>query len=57
MGTVKIKNFSTYTDELAVFLVFLKMTGQRSAEAEKRGIYIKRRKGSDTYNVCEKDYK
>lgn len=55
MGTVKIKNFSTYTDELAVFLVFQKMTGQRSAEAEKRGIEIKHYPKTNTYKIIEKD--
>ena len=54
MGTVVIKNQTTYDDALAVYLVFKELSGLRTEEAEKRGIYIKHRKGSSTYNVCEK---
>lgn len=55
MGTVIIKNLTTYDNALAVYLVFKEIAGMKSPEAEERGIYIKHRKGSDTYNVCEKD--
>lgn len=51
MGTVKIKNLSVYKDELAVFFVFQYMTGQKSAEAEKRGIEIKHYPKTNTYKV------
>lgn len=53
MGTVKIKNLTTYEDALAVYLVFQEMSGQRSSEAEQRGIRIKHRKESNTYTVFE----
>lgn len=52
---VEIINLTTYRDEVAVYLVYCKLSGERTNLFNELGIEIKHRRNSKIYRVIEKE--